>query len=49
MVRIRMNIVVNYGHFKDVICAEHEERLVEKTTAEEAANPGRCRERRERV
>lgn len=29
--------------------AEHEERVVEKTTAEKAAHPGRCRERRERI
>lgn len=31
------------------ICAEHEECFIEKATAEKAANPGRCRERRERV
>jgi len=38
-----------YFVHKDPICAEHEERLVEKATAEKAANPRRCRERRERV
>lgn len=34
---------------KNSICIEHEECLVEKATAEKAANPRRCRERRERV
>lgn len=40
---------LHFAHELQSICVEHEERLVEKATAEKAANPRRCRERRERV